>query len=68
MSQKDRLSSTETPGAHPLRLRVFAGPNGSGKTTVINSIRNLIVNDQPIDFGHYINADDIAVQLKKRNI
>jgi len=47
-----------------LRLRVFAGPNGSGKTTIINAVRNYQVNGRNIDFGHYINADDIAKQLR----
>ncbi|MDE3185670.1 MAG: zeta toxin family protein [Bacteroidota bacterium] len=47
-----------------LRLRVFAGPNGSGKSTVIQFVRNYKVNDQPIDFGYYINADDIAGELR----
>jgi predicted ABC-type ATPase len=42
------------------RLRVFAGPNGSGKTTIINAIRKIRINGRPIDFGIYINADDIA--------
>ena len=35
------------------RLRIFAGPNGSGKTTIINQLKN------SISFGVYINADDI---------
>jgi predicted ABC-type ATPase len=35
------------------RLRIFAGPNGSGKTTIINRLRD------SISFGVYINADDI---------
>jgi predicted ABC-type ATPase len=47
-----------------LRLRVFAGPNGSGKSTVINSVREFKVADRPIDFGIYINADDIARELR----
>jgi len=46
-------------------MRVFAGPNGSGKSTIINSIRNHKVNGVPVDFGIYINADEIAVQLRK---
>ncbi|MFN4247544.1 MAG: hypothetical protein ACK4EY_07460 [Flavipsychrobacter sp.] len=46
-----------------LRMRVFAGPNGSGKSTVIKYLKALRVNNQPIDFGIYINADDIAVCL-----
>jgi len=46
------------------RLRVFAGPNGSGKSTIINSIRNTKIAGWPIDFGVYINADDIARLLR----
>jgi len=45
-------------------MRVFAGPNGSGKSTIINSIRNHKVNGVPVDFGIYINADEIAVRLR----
>lgn len=48
----------------PLRLRVFAGPNGSGKSTVIHYVRNIKVKKRPIDFGYYVNADDIAVELR----
>ena len=47
-----------------LRLRVFAGPNGSGKSTVIEYVRKVKVNGRAIDFGYYINADDIARQLR----
>ncbi|WP_050982077.1 hypothetical protein [Mucilaginibacter paludis] len=46
------------------RLRVFAGPNGSGKSTVIDYIRSYRANNKPVDFGYYINADDIATALK----
>ncbi|MCF2487665.1 hypothetical protein [Dyadobacter sp. CY347] len=53
---------TSTP---QLRLRVFAGPNGSGKSTVIKSVRETDVNKRKIDFGIYVNADDIAVSLQK---
>jgi len=49
-----------------LRLRVFAGPNGSGKSTVIEKIRNKKVNGKAIDFGFYINADDIATALRSK--
>ncbi|MCX6350708.1 MAG: hypothetical protein NTX03_02480, partial [Bacteroidetes bacterium] len=35
------------------RLRIFAGPNGSGKTTIINALKN------KVKLGVYINADDI---------
>lgn len=47
------------------RFRVFAGPNGSGKSTIIRSVQDHIINDKHIDFGIYINADDIAVLLNK---
>jgi len=49
-----------------LKLRVFAGPNGSGKSTVINFIRSYKVNDKHVEFGYYINADDIAKALKSK--
>ena len=54
------LSSTNST----LRLRVFAGPNGSGKSTVIQHIRNYKTRNRNIDFGIYINADDIAQKLR----
>jgi predicted ABC-type ATPase len=41
------------------RMRVFAGPNGSGKTTIINSLHF----EKKIPFGVYVNADDIENQL-----
>jgi predicted ABC-type ATPase len=46
------------------KLRVFAGPNGSGKSTVIDFIRSYKVNDKNVEFGYYINADDIAKDLR----
>lgn len=46
-------------------MRVFAGPNGSGKTSVIKSILNTEVKaGKKLDFGIYINADDIATTLR----
>jgi predicted ABC-type ATPase len=48
------------------KLRVFAGPNGSGKSTVIDFIRSYKVNDKNVEFGYYINADDIAKALKSK--
>lgn len=48
------------------RMRVFAGPNGSGKTSVIKFILNTEVEKgKKLDFGIYINADDIASTLRK---
>jgi len=56
------LPSTNSPF---LRMRVFAGPNGSGKSTIINAVRKAKVNGQLVDFGIYINADDIAKNLRE---
>ncbi len=47
-------------------MRVFAGPNGSGKSTIIQAVREYRIKEIPIDFGIYINADDIAEKLKNR--
>ncbi len=50
-------------------MRVFAGPNGSGKSSIIKSILNTKVGrGRTLDFGVYVNADDIASNLKKRGI
>lgn len=45
------------------RVRVIAGPNGSGKSTVINQLRSSLYSGRHLDFGHYVNADDIAQEL-----
>jgi predicted ABC-type ATPase len=55
----------ESPKQPQLRMRVFAGPNGSGKSTVIKAIKTIEQNGKQIDFGYYINADDIARALRK---
>lgn len=45
-------------------MRVFAGPNGSGKSSIIISILNTEVRTgKKLDFGIYVNADDIAIIL-----
>jgi predicted ABC-type ATPase len=44
-----------------IRFRLFAGPNGSGKTTVYESIKNSGI----IKTEFYISADKIEEQLKK---
>lgn len=53
--------------AYEPRMRVFAGPNGSGKTTIIQEVRRTKVNGRPVDFGLYINADNIAKALLGRS-
>ena len=40
---------------------MFAGPNGSGKTTILQSI------SERYDIGYYVNADEIEQTLKKQD-
>jgi len=44
------------------RMRIFAGPNGSGKTTIIKSLQS------EIPFGVYVNADDIESLLQESRV
>lgn len=49
-------------------MRVFAGPNGSGKSSIIKNILDTEVQKGvKLDFGIYINADDIAKELLKKS-
>lgn len=41
-------------------MRVFAGPNGSGKTTIFKGI----LKDNEVQLGVYVNADDIEQILR----
>ncbi|MCK4793524.1 MAG: hypothetical protein KAV87_57880 [Desulfobacteraceae bacterium] len=41
------------------RLRIFAGPNGSGKTTVNEKLKG------QFNLGYYLNADDLCLKVKK---
>lgn len=43
------------------RIRIFAGPNGSGKTTIINEIKSIV------NLGVYVNADDIEKEILENN-
>ena len=49
------------------RLRIFAGPNGSGKTTIINQIKEKVGAELPADFfGVYVvNADEIESEITR---
>ncbi len=42
---------------HPKRLRLFAGPNGSGKTTILKRL------PKELNLGYIVNADDIEKTL-----
>lgn len=59
------LGKKKSQKQEELRLRLFAGPNGSGKSIIIGSIRNFKIKGRKINFGYYINADDIALLLNE---
>lgn len=44
-------------------MRVFAGPNGSGKTTIFKGI----LDQKKVQLGVYVNADDIQKTLSETN-
>lgn len=44
------------------RMRVFAGPNGSGKTTIFKGI----LSENQVNLGVYVNADEIEALLKSK--
>lgn len=48
-------------------MRIFAGPNGSGKSTIIQAVREYRIKEIPVDFGIYVNADDIVALLRNNN-
>lgn len=58
------MSSIKDKPQPELRMRVFAGPNGSGKSTIIRSIRKYKTKNGTLDFGIYVNADDLVHELK----
>lgn len=41
------------------RVRIFAGPNGSGKTTVNENLKG------QFNLGYYLNADDLYLEVEK---
>jgi predicted ABC-type ATPase len=43
------------------RMRVFAGPNGSGKTTIFKGI----LNESKVNLGIYVNADEIEETISQ---
>jgi predicted ATP-binding protein involved in virulence len=59
------LAESKDFSAPQRRMRVFAGPNGSGKSTVIEQVRKVKSSGKFIDFGFYVNADDIALNLRR---
>ena len=43
------------------RMRVFAGPNGSGKTTIFKGI----LKENKVNLSVYVNADELELQLNQ---
>jgi predicted ABC-type ATPase len=48
----------------PKRLRMFAGPNGSGKTSLIRKFAREFSADGLFQLHHYLNADDLYRNLQ----
>lgn len=44
------------------KLRIFAGPNGSGKTLLYNSIKHIYFSTRL-----FVNADNLESDFKKNN-
>ncbi len=49
----------------PKRLRMFAGPNGSGKTSLAQKLAKDFSPDGLFQLHYYINADDIFRRLRE---
>jgi predicted ABC-type ATPase len=53
-----------TPGT-PKRLRMFAGPNGSGKTSLVRKLAREFSPDGLFQLHQFINADDLFRDLQE---
>jgi predicted ABC-type ATPase len=49
----------------PKRLRMFAGPNGSGKTSLVRKFARDFSADGLFQLHHFLNADDIFRDLQE---
>jgi predicted ABC-type ATPase len=49
----------------PKRVRMFAGPNGSGKTSLVRMLARDFSPDGLFRLHHFINADDLSRTLKE---
>jgi predicted ABC-type ATPase len=48
----------------PKRLRMFAGPNGSGKTSLVRKLARDFSSDGLFPLHHFLNADDLYRHLQ----
>jgi predicted ABC-type ATPase len=48
----------------PRRLRMFAGPNGSGKTSLVRNLSREFSPDGLFQLHYFLNADDLLSQLQ----
>jgi predicted ABC-type ATPase len=49
----------------PKRLRMFAGPNGSGKTSLVRKLAQEFSPDGLFQLHHFLNADDLFQGLQE---
>jgi predicted ABC-type ATPase len=49
----------------PKRLRMFAGPNGSGKTSLVRKLAKDFTADGLFQLHHFLNADDLFRNLQE---
>lgn len=49
----------------PKRLRMFAGPNGSGKTSLIRKLAREFSTEGLFQLHHFLNADDLYRDLQE---
>jgi predicted ABC-type ATPase len=49
----------------PKRLRMFAGPNGSGKTSLVHKLARDFADDGLFQLHHFLNADDLYRDLQE---
>ena len=50
---------------NPKRLRMFAGPNGSGKTSLVQKLAKEFASNGLFQLHHFLNADDLLRDLRE---
>jgi predicted ABC-type ATPase len=58
------LATQSSRHDEPPRLRMFAGPNGSGKTSLVRSLSRENSPDGLFQLRYFLNADDLLSQLQ----
>jgi predicted ABC-type ATPase len=50
------------------RLRMFTGPNGSGRTTLIETLAREFSPSRVFSLHHYVNADKVYLALQDKGL